>query len=74
MYPRWNTTFTNAVFIGVLPLMGYLISVGTGPTYKDDKKISMSQGIIDTLFLMLYLFYWVITKLLNKVKNENVES
>lgn len=58
-YPQWNTTFTNAVFIGVLPLMGYLISVGTGPTYKDDKKICMSQGIIDRLFLMIYLFYWV---------------
>jgi len=59
-YPDWYRSFTIVVYTGVLPILGYLASVETGPTYKDDKKICMSQGTIDRLFLMLYLLHWLV--------------
>lgn len=62
-YPDWYRTFTIAVYMALIPLVGYLTSVRTGPTYKDDTKICMSQGTIDRMFLMIYLLHWLLVNI-----------
>jgi len=51
--------FSSSVWAGLLPCIGYILTVQTGQTHRDGHPNCMKETDASSALLMIYLFHWL---------------